>query len=1029
MANSRRQTLNHPTLPPSGLSITRNGNIFTISWRIGDANYGGGQNLRYRTQKLSGSWREWTNVNVNATDTSKAITLNFNDFYPTNTSKILAGIQFEVRGKRQTTTEQGPDPLAPSSRILITTHEYSWSVWMPVTFSMTAPNKPTLTSAINASNQTTFSWSISNAANDTKPFTGYLYESMVVDESAVTNGASLNWSSSASGWRTGSGAIATGSLAITEDSYVTQSGSHTRWFRVRATGPAGGSDWTYLNRVFAIPYAAVVSSATVTNKTAGYLVDVIWSVTKNAAYPISETVVEYAKAVPAADMQIPSSPGWTEAGSTLDTTGKARASFNIDGLLAADQCLWVRVVTKYDNRSNYSAPYLARIGVCANPTNVSVSATGRNATVTATNNSSASVYTGSSTSVKRLFLAICYKGVKNYTGGYVIGIMPYGSSSLNVTLPDQTTETGYSIGARAMVATYSGTTISNTSMYSDLIWTENASVAKAPGNMALSYDGTKLHVSWTWSWADADAMELSWSDDRNAWSSTNTPQTYTINQKATTWSIADLPAGSTYYVRGRLIKDGVFGPYCDPVGIKLTVPPLKPVLRLSDGTITDIGKVTASWNYQSGDGTEQTYAEIRTKSGNTYSNPIAKVDSEKQVTLYAESLGWQRGATYLLVLRVCSASGSYSEYSDPVPIEIATIGQATITSDSLETVTVQDDESVTRQVTALTEMPLTMSVTGAGRKGMTEIAIERAEAFQIDRPDESTMNGFEGETIYLTSFIGEGSVVINNENLLGYFDYGAKYRIVVTVSDNLGQKTSVVKPFEVRWTHKAIMPTGTAEIEGMISKITPTAPTGSETGDYCDIYRLSVDKPVLIYPNAEFGETYVDPYPTIGEHGGHRIVFRTKNGDYVTDDNTFAWLDIKDILSTNKSIIDFEGGRVTLGYNVELTSAWKKDFQKTKYLGGSIQGDWDAGVERTSTVKAVGLTYRDPEMIQLMRRLAEHTGICHVRTVDGSSYSADVQVSETSGYSTAGKIASFDVSITRIDPEDYDGMPLGLWEE
>ena len=68
-------------------------------------------------------------------------------------------------------------------------------------------------------------------------------------------------------------------------------------------------------------------------------------------------------------------------------------------------------------------------------------------------------------------------------------------------------------------------------------------------------------------------------------------------------------------------------------------------------------------------------------------------------------------------------------------------------------------------------------------------------------------------------------------------------------------------------------------------------------------------------------------------------------------------------------------------------------------------------------------------MIQAMRRLAEYTGICHVRTVDGSSYAADVQVSETTGYNVAGKIATFDVSITRIDPEEYDGVTLSAWED
>jgi hypothetical protein len=62
-----------------------------------------------------------------------------------------------------------------------------------------------------------------------------------------------------------------------------------------------------------------------------------------------------------------------------------------------------------------------------------------------------------------------------------------------------------------------------------------------------------------------------------------------------------------------------------------------------------------------------------------------------------------------------------------------------------------------------------------------------------------------------------------------------------------------------------------------------------------------------------------------------------------------------------------------------------------------------------------------------MRRLATHTGICHVRTKDGSSYAADVQVSESYSMSDGHKLASFSLSITRVDPEELDGMTLAEW--
>ena len=126
-------------------------------------------------------------------------------------------------------------------------------------------------------------------------------------------------------------------------------------------------------------------------------------------------------------------------------------------------------------------------------------------------------------------------------------------------------------------------------------------------------------------------------------------------------------------------------------------------------------------------------------------------------------------------------------------------------------------------------------------------------------------------------------------------------------------------------------------------------------------------------------------------------------------------------------MIDFSGGRALLEYNLDLSSQWKKDFKETKYLGGSVRGDWGAAVSRTASVGATVLTLEDLEAIRDLRRLATHPGICHVRTPDGSSYSADVQVSETESYRQSGHAAEFSISITRVDPEELDGVAYTEW--
>jgi hypothetical protein len=216
----------------------------------------------------------------------------------------------------------------------------------------------------------------------------------------------------------------------------------------------------------------------------------------------------------------------------------------------------------------------------------------------------------------------------------------------------------------------------------------------------------------------------------------------------------------------------------------------------------------------------------------------------------------------------------------------------------------------------------------------------------------------------------------------------------------------------------------------MVTIIKPIAPAGTEDGDTCDIYRLSVDRPALIYEGAKFGEQYVDPFPTIGENGGHRIVFKSKDGDYITADETMAWTDFSeddgDFLPNGSTIIDFGAGRVNLDYDLDLSSDWAKDVEVTNYLGGSVQGDWNPAINRSGKVSAI-VPLADVDTIEGLRRLADYPGICHIRTNEGSSYPADIQVSESINKDSGHKVASFDISITKVDPEALDGLTYVEW--
>jgi len=337
-----------------------------------------------------------------------------------------------------------------------------------------------------------------------------------------------------------------------------------------------------------------------------------------------------------------------------------------------------------------------------------------------------------------------------------------------------------------------------------------------------------------------------------------------------------------------------------------------------------------------------------------------------------------------------------------------------------------------KRVYCLTELPLSITAEGAGEGGITSIAIERAEDYPMERPDGKITTGYKGETVALEEGEGEDPVIFNDPTeFYAPLDDGAKYNIVAQVNDGLGQIDTSELPFEVHWDVQAIMPTAEIEVIGTVVKITPYAEF--QEGSYCDIYRLSVDRPELIVSHGAFGTGYVDPYPALNEFGGHRIVFKTKNGDYIDQYDVLTWYDTDeengDIVHSDYAIIDFDEEQIEIEYGLNYSSKWSKDFKETKYLGGSVEGDWNKSISRSGDISGAVITITDADKIASLRRLADYAGICHVRTPDGSSYAADIQVKEDRNAKYYEKISTFSLSITRVDSQTEDGITYQEWIE
>ncbi len=718
--------------------------------------------------------------------------------------------------------------------------------------------------------------------------------------------------------------------------------------------------------------------------------------------------------------------------------------------------------------------------------------------------------------------------------------------------------------------TYSKYEIPNITMRSPTIW-QDGDIPRAPTNVEANLVPNQENmalVTWNWAWKSADIAELSWSDNENAWESTDQPEMYRIpNTHAGKWYIHGLESGVTWYIKVRLIKtteDGEnVGPWGSANPLDMSSAPNRPVLECSKEAVAMGDSFTLSWDYISTDGTDQQGAMLRNVTRAQDGTIVIGEDLNKEITtertidLTPEELEWSMGEEHGFIICVTSDSGKTSEWSDPpVWISVAdpitcTVNSTTFKERPLYTLTddteideaqtyytltatevsepdvnnlstyyelvsgiyvltddgVIDEEStyytvVGTEVTLpqveelgsyyirsvlniLDKLPLVISAEMAGGSDTgryANVTIERATSYFVDRPDESVYQGYEGEIVYSGDFEDVSNIEIKQTDLQGYLDDTASYFLSISCFDSLGQTYSIDPIlFTVNWEHQAAVPTAAAILDQIYSvmKITPSIdPEKYREGDTFDIYRLSIDKPVLIVKGGSYranpvenptgnpheqrycekdgdsyhisedtevdsektyyivgvGDTYIDPYPTIGPYGGHRVVTVTANGDFISNDeeSDMAWVDLDeedgDIFYSDFSIINYSEGTFNILYNADLSTNWNKDFRETRYLGGHIQGDWNAGVSRSSTINSVMLREDNFLSIRDFRRLAEYTGICHIRTLDGSNYYADIQVSETIPYDD-NPLNSYSFKVTRVDNDGYDGIELSEWNK
>ena len=1106
------------TKKPTGVKIARDGatNKFTVSWNHGQKKYTDQEMIWYEVYKKTtdsdASKRYETSHKVDLTKgaKSKQFSITWNDYAPTGT-KRLCSLKVKLRAKSSS----------------------GWSDWTKrVTFDVQTPRAPTFNAdqkpaPLKNANTATYTWNVYDAGGKQM----YNWSHYQVVEMPNFSGTTLDEVSWSSARRVYEGYLPYSTIAPynTYDAVMSllPSGSNTKtqFFRVRTYGPQGFSGWAENWHVFGIASEAKNVGVTVKRThDGGYLVTVNWTLAASKyKKPSDEVVVRHTYAVPKVtkttttngatftlSCQTSPAPSWTAHSSLTDTKLADQFAFTLDSRLSDDEVFFVQVNNLHDTEdtTNYGQIIAAKIGdtygTLATPVLSSSDYVPASHLATIT--------VSRETEVPNSYTAIYVK--RGDAEPSILGIIPYGQSSTTIAVPsDIDASEELKFGVRNLLADYTYSTSDGVTTYtigtiymsSGTEWSGGA--IASPPTVALSNpDPGTILVEWDWAWAEAQSAELSWSTDKYAWESTEGPSTYVIsNNHAGKWRIPNLDYDK-YYVRVRLIKSGddyeTYGLYSDEDNfIELTAeaPPV-PNLTIEPSVIAPGSEINCYWQYAAEDGSSQLQANIYEAyvdgSGNiTYDEtPLAVTSVGQHLTIdTSQLLEWtSANSPRYLAMETISSYGTKSEKSGIASVQIVAPLEVSLSLGTGFSSTTEDDTTYNW----LTQFPFTVNVTGVDYDGSTSLYIRRTTSYLIERPDGDTSQGFEGETVFVATLENESSVTVeaDDQRIIGSFDDGVRYDMVLVSSDKYGQSASATATFTIDWDHKATLPSAeiimdyvnsvayltpqqypemdfyisgdnvyveaeevdTEDIGDMAFSfssdghliytyenayadfelsdgdlyVTSQALPGT-TGDVCDIYRLTADKPEIVFEGAAFGTTYVDPYPTLGKVGGYRFVYRTLYNDNRTGEGVPAWTDYGwadgATLDLFDTIIDFDGYQLHIPFNLDISHKWEKDFTETKYLGGAIQGDWNPAVSHTLSVSTEVAVEYFSETAQLLRILARYPGVCHIRTPDGSSFSANIEVGEDRGDKMIAQLAKFSLDITRVDQETPDGMTYTDW--
>ena len=540
---------------------------------------------------------------------------------------------------------------------------------------------------------------------------------------------------------------------------------------------------------------------------------------------------------------------------------------------------------------------------------------------------------------------------------------------------------------------------------------------------------------------DSDGTELSWSEDSNAWKSTDEPEEFLFSwsdgaitsggvtyRDSATVTIKGLKEGIPYFIRARRYLEGektTYSNYTDTAAVSPNVAPNGVVLDVP--TYVPIGSsIPFAWTYGGG-GTQRAW-QLLTDSGTVIASGENAMGSYNLASDRANSLA----VNGVLSARVEVATGSDFVSSETMNIQIVEAPTLTVTVPA--TVTAQSSNSFS--VTSNKECSLIAVVSAMGSTGNSPVGI------QYQPEGETVWSGSLNPVWTLSNNVYTATV--NLPSGLELLDK-AQYLVTVTAIDNStglrSQESSGI--FSVAWTHKAIAPGDYVEItpndytddEGIRHKTctiswdvpaTITDPDTQETStgmiatDVIDVYRLTGDGATLIGTNYPSEYTVTDEYAPFGDDMtlDYRIAVRTVDGD-------LEYSDVEYELPGNMMRFDWPGGVLELPYDITLSDSYSKDKTARKHLDGTTNVYYNEGVTRTGKQSTRLVRLMSQRDIELVRSLARYPGNAFIRLPDGCAYEGCVEITDIS---TEGVIDTFSLSTIETATTQAYMLPIPVAE-